>query len=296
MLDPHTAAWVAEFVLRQPVEDWLAHEIFFLLPLPSPPPLCLRRTILLRRLASDLTRRSPSLRTLHSLDLLLDDRPDTSSSSESMAAAYRAVALHCVIDALSISEDNGSFRAFVEGLCSRVAYLERLGPAILAAEPLRELRMEIEPAAGSGFVRASLLDGERDTRQEALDAIRVYLKSATEELGPPFLELTADIVVRNGIELGGPSGEAFTEMGEKDEDSGIKTGVEETTFGLSDAVLDHGVKGEVILLETDREISSTVVDHGVNLEVVFLETNQQISSVSGDTSKFSLIMIPLKIL
>ncbi|RWW07866.1 hypothetical protein GW17_00028735 [Ensete ventricosum] len=55
MLDPHIAAWVAEFVLRQPVEDWLAHEIFFLLPLPSPPPLCLRRTILLRRLASDLT-------------------------------------------------------------------------------------------------------------------------------------------------------------------------------------------------------------------------------------------------
>ncbi|CAL9191968.1 unnamed protein product [Musa hybrid cultivar] len=127
--------------------------------------------------------------------------------------------------------------------------------------------MEIEPAAGSGLVRASLLKRERDTRQEALDAIRVYLKSATEKLGPPFLELTADIVVRNGIELGGPSGEACTEMGEKDEDSGIKSGVGESTFGLSDAALDHGVKEEVILLETDREISSTAVDHGVNLEV-----------------------------
>ncbi|CAL9185671.1 unnamed protein product, partial [Musa hybrid cultivar] len=122
-----------------------------------------------------------------------------------------------------------------------------------------------------------------DTRQEALDAIRVCLKSATEKLGPPFLEFTADIVVRNGIELGGPSGEAFTEMGEKDEDSGIKSGVGESTFGLSDAVLDHGVKEEVILLETDREISSTAVDHGVNLEVVFFETNQQISSLSRDT-------------
>ncbi|CAL9120442.1 unnamed protein product, partial [Musa textilis] len=186
---------------------------------------------------------------LHSLDLLLDDRLAT-SSSESIAAAYRAVALHCVIDALSVSEDNGSFRAFVDGLFSRVAYLERLGPAILAAEPLRELRMEIEPAAGSGLVRASLLQRERDTRQEALDATRVYLKSATEELGPPFLELTADIVVRNGIELGGPSGEAFTEMGEKDEDSGIRSGVAESTFGLSDAVLDHGVKEED---DIDRE-------------------------------------------
>ena len=123
--------------------------------------------------------------------------------SESIAAAYRAVALHCVIDALSVSEDNDSFRAFVDGLCSRVAYLERLGSAILAAQPLRELRMEIEPAAGRGLVRASLLKRERDTRQEALDAIRVYLKSATAKLGPPFLEFTADIVVRNGIELAG---------------------------------------------------------------------------------------------
>lgn len=156
--------------------------------------------------------------------------------------------------------------------------------------------MEIEPAAESGLVRASLLKRDRDTRQEALDAIRVCLKSATEKLGPPFLEITADIVVRNGIELGGPSGEAFTEMGEKDEDSGIKSGVGERTFGLSDAVLDHGVKEAVILLETDREISSTAVDHGVSLEVVFFETNQQISSLSRDTCKFSLIMIPLKIL
>ncbi|URE34612.1 hypothetical protein MUK42_03614 [Musa troglodytarum] len=32
---PHTAAWVAEFALRQPVEDWLANEIFLALPLPS---------------------------------------------------------------------------------------------------------------------------------------------------------------------------------------------------------------------------------------------------------------------
>ncbi|CAL9095005.1 unnamed protein product [Musa acuminata var. zebrina] len=136
--------------------------------------------------------------------------------------------------------------------------------------------MEIEPAAGSGLVRASLLKRERD-------AIRVYLKSATEKLGPPFLELTADIVVRNRIELGGPSGEACTEIGEKDENSGIKSGVGESTFGLSDAALDHGVKEEVILLETDREISSTAVDHGVNLEVVFFETNQQISSLSRDT-------------
>ncbi|XP_065046201.1 uncharacterized protein LOC135677742 [Musa acuminata AAA Group] len=72
-------------------------------------------------------------------------------------------------------------------------------------------------------------------------------------------------------------------MGEKDEDSGIKSGVGESTFGLSDAALDHGVKEEVILLETDREISSTAVDHGVNLEVVFFETNQQISSLSRDT-------------
>ncbi|URE25662.1 Myb-like DNA-binding domain [Musa troglodytarum] len=59
MPNPHTAAWVAEFALRQPVEDWLANEIFLALPLPSPLPF--RLHLRLRRLASDFSRGSPLL-------------------------------------------------------------------------------------------------------------------------------------------------------------------------------------------------------------------------------------------
>ncbi|RWW77424.1 hypothetical protein BHE74_00014418 [Ensete ventricosum] len=255
MLTTHTAAWVAEFVLRQPVEDWLANEIFLALPLPSPLPFRLRHTILLHRLASDLSRCSPSLNTLHSLDLLLDDRPassssSSSSSSESMAVAYRAVALHCV--SLSFSASNYDvFRTFVDLLRSRVADLERAGPAVLAAEPLKKLRMEIEAAVESGIFRGLL---ERNTSNEALDAIRVYLKAAMEELGPPFLVLAAE-AVRNGIELGNPCSESSAKSDDKVKVSGVAGGVGERTSTLSLAV-----SGEVVLLETNPVTSSTLCD------------------------------------
>ncbi|CAD5169356.1 unnamed protein product [Musa acuminata subsp. malaccensis] len=278
MPNTHTAAWVAEFVLRQPVEDWLANEIFLALPLPSPLPFRLRRTILLRRLTSDLSRGSPSLHTLHSLDLLLDDPPTSSSSSssaESMAVAYRAVALHCI--SLSFSASNyDAFTTFVDLLRSRVADLELAGPAVLAAEPLKKLRMEIDAAVESGIVSGGLL--ERDTSNEALDAIRVYLKAAMEELGPPFLELAAEIVARNGIELGEPCSETSAKSGDKVKVSGVAGGVGERTSSVSVAV-----NGEVVHLEKNKQISSAVVDHGGNRETVLLETNPETSSTSCDT-------------
>lgn len=149
--------------------------------------------------------------------------------------------------------------------------------------------MEIEAAVESGIVRGGLL--ERDTSNEALDAIRVYLKAAMEELGPPFLELAAEAVVRNGIELGEPCSEASAKSGDKVKVSGVAGGVGERTSSFSVAV-----SGEVVHLEKNKQISSTIIDHGGNRETVLLETNPETSSTLCDTCRFSLTMLRLKII
>nr|XP_009397771.1 PREDICTED: uncharacterized protein LOC103982540 isoform X2 [Musa acuminata subsp. malaccensis] len=195
MVDPVVGAWVLEFLLRRrDVGDALAGELLLALPLPSPLPPRLSATLLLRRLAADLSRRSVSPRTLHSLDLLHRILP-----FPSLAPAFTAVAVECTVaplrlPPLSSSECDAEFFDAVNRIWNcLVADLERSEAAGLVSCALREARMEMEAAVVDPALRAQL--ARRETKEAALVAVRVCLEEMEKEMGPTFLEAAADAIV-----------------------------------------------------------------------------------------------------
>lgn len=198
MIDPQIASWILEFVLRQSTEDWVANELLFALPVPSPLLPRLKKTLLLRRLSSDLTRPSLSGRTLLSLELIeeLDRSTGADAPSDSLVAAYAAVAVECTARFLrerSEDDDGEDFLDAVNRIWNcRVADLERSEAAGLVSLALREARREMEEAVVNPLVRVGLMG--RDTKKAALDAVRVYLEEAEKEMGPPYLERMAEAV------------------------------------------------------------------------------------------------------
>lgn len=201
-MDRHKGSWILEFVLRQPIDDWLAKEI--LLRLPTPPILDphLKKTLFLRRLSSDLS----SDRTLHSLELLeeLDRSLGAPEPHEALKAAYCAVAAHLTVAPLRTAGGCPADAEFLDAAnriwnC-RVADLERSDARGLVGETLREWRREVEVAVADDTARGRLV--QRDTKGEAEATVREYLRVALEGMGPPLLELVAGAVGReagNGI-------------------------------------------------------------------------------------------------
>lgn len=192
--DTVTGAWIVEFLLRQSDADKLTTEAFRSLPLPSPPPFRLRLTALLRRLTSDLSLGFPAL---HQLQVILEDTSAESSSFyDSLVEAYRAVAFDCLAEALSSSDR--TLAAVVVTLCSRVAEIERDRSDVLASLSLRHLLEDVKAAAsGSG----SLLL-ERNTKNEASDAIRACLNAVLNDSGPSFIEISEEALDKNATTSG----------------------------------------------------------------------------------------------
>ncbi|XP_073108326.1 uncharacterized protein [Elaeis guineensis] len=206
MLDPRITSWILEFVLRQPAEDWMANELLFALPLPSPLSPRLKKILLLRRLSSDLSRPSLSARTLLSLELIeeLERYAGAGAPSNSLAAAYAAVAVECTTRFLRERSDDDHGEDFFDAVnriwnC-RVADLERSEAAGLFSPALREARREMEEAIVNPVVRVGLTG--RDTKKAALDAVRVYLEEAEKEMGPPYLEHLAKAVCEEWMSSG----------------------------------------------------------------------------------------------
>lgn len=195
MDDDFKAAAILEFILRQPIEDWLANELFLAIPVSSPLSPCLTKTILIRRLASELSFRTVSERSLHSLELL-NDLHHSNDHSDSLRAAYCAVAVECTACFLRSrpADDYGEFFDAVNRIWNcRVTDLESAEEAAgLVSDGLKRARKEMEEAVVDSRVRDALK--RRDTKKEALEAVRVYLKEESAKMGPAFLELVAEAI------------------------------------------------------------------------------------------------------
>ncbi|WOL10421.1 hypothetical protein Cni_G19176 [Canna indica] len=197
MVGPVVAAWILEFLLRNPdVSDALVGELTLVLPLPSPLPPRLSSALLLRRLAADLSRRSVSSRTLHSLERLHRLR-----HSPSLLPAFAAVAVECTVAPLrhrplssSFTDADVEFFDAVNKIWNcQVAELERSEAAGLMSQALREARREMEAAVMDSALREELV--RRETKEAALEAVRVCLEEVRKEMGPTFLEAAAEVVV-----------------------------------------------------------------------------------------------------
>ncbi|KAH0453724.1 hypothetical protein IEQ34_018048 [Dendrobium chrysotoxum] len=243
--------WILEFILRQPIPDFLAHEIFLSLHFSSSylhPRL--RKTLLLRRISSDLRRRSLSESTLHSLELIVDlDRHSGSLPSHRLKAAVECTAA-----------------AFLRSGREFVDFVERIWMAEaaegLVSEQLIEWGKRMERCLSSGEGGEEIL--KRDA-EGAMSSVRDYLEEALQEMGPSFLEIAAAEFVGKRLDLNAVAekvGKVFTEMNgcfeeldENDEeletDGGLismgimeEGGVVERTGGMTDTSRrDLGVGG-----------------------------------------------------
>ncbi|KAK8921091.1 hypothetical protein KSP39_PZI020427 [Platanthera zijinensis] len=181
-------SWILEFVLRQPIPDSLAHEIFLSLPFSSPdlhPHL--QKTLLLRRLSSDLRRRSISERTLHSLELIEElDRLEGTAPSNRMKSAYCAAAVECTATAHRRGADD--FKANVKGFwMDRFFNLIRSeASAGLVSEPLLEWWKRMEHCLSSGDQEVL-----KSNVEDAIELVKEYVEEALEDMGPTFLEIAA---------------------------------------------------------------------------------------------------------
>ncbi|KAG0485426.1 hypothetical protein HPP92_009505 [Vanilla planifolia] len=260
--DDLASSWILEFVLRQPIPDWLVHEIFLALPFSS----CffhphLRKAILLFRLTSELRQLTFSEQTLSSLELIEDlDRLRGSTPSDRMKAAYCAVAVECTASALRRSAVDFADTVGRIWMC-RIADLAQSEAAVgLVSDELIEWANKIERWLPSGAGGEALL--YKDIK-EAIQLLSAYLDEAIEDMGPPVLEIAAMEVLDNTTNVGGAAekvGDAFTvcynSLGKLDERD---KGLQEDVVGLQRECL-HGVFPGVPNYDGIREISGALED------------------------------------
>ncbi|PKA56080.1 Telomere repeat-binding factor 1 [Apostasia shenzhenica] len=206
-------SWILEFILRQPIPERLAHDIFLSLPFSSFHPH-LRKTLLLRRLSSELDRQRLSESTLHSLELIEElDRLNGCPPSDRLKAAYCAAAVECAVAASR--RGAGDFAEVVGRIwVGRVVDLARSEAAAgLLSKPLVEWANRMEQWLTDAEGIEDLMN--RDVAA-AMRPLSDYLKDAMEGMGPPFLEIAAAEVLDNGLYWRGVACKEGKEEGDDD--------------------------------------------------------------------------------
>ncbi|XP_042438031.1 uncharacterized protein LOC122023779 isoform X2 [Zingiber officinale] len=197
MLDSVVASSILEFLLRRSdFSTSLTGECLIALPVSFPLSSRLEASLLLRRLSADLSRRSISLSTLHTLEHLyrLQRFP-------SLLPAFASVAVECTVAPLrrrpffsSSSNNDAEFFDAVNRIWNcKVSDIEQSEVSELVSPAMREARKEMEAAVVDPALREELV--RRETKESALEAVMVFVEEAGKEMGPTFLEAAAEAVL-----------------------------------------------------------------------------------------------------
>lgn len=203
-VDADIVRWIYEFLLRQPLKEHLIRGLFNVLP-PPVNDFRLKKTIILRKIESEISKGSVSDKVLEYLELIEElDQSEGLSVSESMKAAYCAVAVDCVVRFLGEGADMKSnyFDAVVNIWKGKVSALQQTRESGLISEQLLHWKAGIEEAVWSADAAKRL--STRVTGLDAMGSIRLYATEAWRKLGPSFLELAAQAMrdsMKEGQEL-----------------------------------------------------------------------------------------------
>ncbi|XP_021772302.1 uncharacterized protein LOC110736398 [Chenopodium quinoa] len=185
-MDEKVAKWILEFLLRKPIDEKIINGVLSSLPF-SNKDCRLKKTILLRKIESETSNGSVSEKLLELLELIeeLNHRAGK-TASDLMKKAYCAVAVDCTVRFLEENvEENGKYFEAVERIWrNRICKMEGL-----LSEESNQWLADVEAAVWDASVCEKIL--MRNTRNEALKAVRGYLKEAWKSMGPTFLELVA---------------------------------------------------------------------------------------------------------
>ncbi|XP_059655506.1 uncharacterized protein LOC132302614 [Cornus florida] len=197
-MDIDIARWVLEFLFRQSIGDCLLNTLVGALPLSNDHP-SLKKTILVRRIESEIKSVSVSEKVLELLELIEQlDYEEGIAASEAMKAAYCAVAVDCTarfLDLAWISADGNKdegwdyFHAVKRIWRDRFGEIEKWENIGFVSDELRNWRDKLEAAIWDVSVRENLR--KRKEGNDAVEAVRVYVAEVWESMGPSFLELVA---------------------------------------------------------------------------------------------------------
>ncbi|GAV81097.1 Myb_DNA-binding domain-containing protein, partial [Cephalotus follicularis] len=215
-LDEDICRWIIEFLLRQPIDDYKINKVL-LLSVPNNNPK-IKKLILLRSIQTQISDASIPETILETLETIEElDRQEKIPITNSMKAAYCAVAVECTVKYLIVSPGwKGKYFDAVKRIWSgKIAIMEESNETELVSDELLKWREEIEAALWDVKMSKKLLG--RNTRNDAMERIRVYLGEAFALSGPTFLEL-AMRVMKKGKEKGKDSvpegpGDATMEIG-----------------------------------------------------------------------------------
>ncbi|KAA8543658.1 hypothetical protein F0562_021596 [Nyssa sinensis] len=188
-MDIDIARWVLEFLFRESVDDRILNTLVRVLPF-SDYHSSFKKTMLLRRIESEIANGSVSVKILELLELIEElDYVEGNVASEAMKAAYCAVALDCTVRFLEKNDykEGKYFDAVKRIWRGRVWKMEKSEKAGLVSDELRSWKDEIEAAVWDVNVSERLQ--MRVKGIDALNAVGVYVAETSEIMGPSFLEL-----------------------------------------------------------------------------------------------------------
>ena len=185
-MDEKIASWILDFHLRKPICDKLIIAVLSSLPI-SNIDHDLKKTILLQCIESENSNGSISENTLKFLEIVQElDHEKGKMASDLMKKAYCAVAVDCTVRFLD--ENMEKNRVYTETVT--IVWKTRVcNKGALISEESKRWLDDIESAVSDSSVRERIL--KKNTRNEALKAVRVYLKDEWKIMLPSLLELAA---------------------------------------------------------------------------------------------------------
>ncbi|KAK9673488.1 hypothetical protein RND81_12G170600 [Saponaria officinalis] len=178
--------WVIEFLLRQQIDDKVINALISSLPRINDD-YRLKKTMLLRRIEIETSSGCISENILELIEIIEAlDHEKCKNASNLMKDAYCLVAVDCTVRFLVENvEENAKYLEMVDNVWrNRVCKSDGL-----VSESSKRWFLDIEAAVENSDAYEKIW--MRNTRNEALKAVKQYLKEEWECLGPSFLELVA---------------------------------------------------------------------------------------------------------
>ncbi|XP_027190658.1 uncharacterized protein [Cicer arietinum] len=192
-MDKDISNWVMEFLLRSSVPDSLIQKTLTVLPV-SAADSRLKKTLLLRILQTQHLKASLSEMSLHILEQLEELHcNDAVPVPDAMRSAYCAVAVDSTVKYLISSPEDPSgeyfsaVRRIWRGRVVKLSALERRSG--IFSDELIQWAEDIEAALWDVRVSERLVG--LNTRRDAMNEVKRYLKEAWGLMGPSFLDSMA---------------------------------------------------------------------------------------------------------
>lgn len=197
-MDIDESGWILEFLLRQnSLDDQTLNNLIRVLPLPNNNSK-LKKTLILRKLNSDVQNRTITERTIEFLEQIeeLDVCEGNSQLSESMKSAYCTVALHCTAKCIENSscDKKDNYASDLKRIWSRrIREMLRCDMSGLIKDELLNWVNDVENGEMNVGVCGKVLEMCKEV--DVFEVVRRYVNEAKEKMGPSFLEMACETIL-----------------------------------------------------------------------------------------------------